>query len=67
VWEVVLFFRALGAKNRKKAKLLCQSNYDDLPLASVFVILGFLVESCCFFMELKEILWHLQQYSYHLL
>jgi hypothetical protein len=26
--------RALGA-NRKKAKLLCQSNYDDLPLASV--------------------------------
>jgi Na+-driven multidrug efflux pump len=36
--------------NRKKAKLLCQSNYDDLPLASVFVILGFfLVESCCFY------------------
>jgi hypothetical protein len=26
--------RALGAK-KSKAKLLCQSNYDDLPLASV--------------------------------
>jgi hypothetical protein len=33
--EVVLFFRALGKKIVKKAKLLCQSNYDDLPLASV--------------------------------
>jgi Na+-driven multidrug efflux pump len=33
-----------------KAKLLCQSNYDDLPFSIRFVILGFfLVESCCFY------------------
>jgi Na+-driven multidrug efflux pump len=33
--------RALGAKIVKKQNYFCQSNYDDLPLASVFVILGF--------------------------
>jgi hypothetical protein len=33
--EVVLFFRALGAKIVKKQNYFCQSNYDDLPLASV--------------------------------
>jgi hypothetical protein len=33
---VVLFFRALGAKNRKKAKTTFKSNYDDLPFSIRF-------------------------------
>jgi Na+-driven multidrug efflux pump len=32
----VLFFRALGAKNRKSKNYFCQSNYDDLPFSIRF-------------------------------
>jgi hypothetical protein len=36
-------------QNRKKAKLLCQSNYDDLPFSIRFVILGFFLVESIFF------------------
>jgi hypothetical protein len=60
--KLVLFFHRCKIV---KKKLLYQ-NYDDLPFIR-FCILDFFSRELLLFWELKEILWRLQQYSYHLL